>query len=67
MMCNKVTMPSRDINTAQAIECMDKERNALCIFIYGEIELTFYGDKFLRQRLFFENWQKKYLIIKHTI
>jgi hypothetical protein len=25
----------------------------------GELELTFYGDKFLRQRMFFENWQKK--------
>ena len=24
----------------------------------GTIECSFYGDKFLRQRLFFENWQK---------
>ena len=26
----------------------------------GTIECSFYGDKFLRQRLFFENWQKRY-------
>ena len=30
----------------------------------GELELSFYGDKFLRQRLFFENWQKK--IFEHN-
>src|SRR5210317_1305156 len=26
--------------------------------ISGEIEMSFYGDKYLRQRSFFENWQK---------
>ena len=31
----------------------------MCIFIHCEIKLTFYGDKFLRQRLFWENWQKQ--------
>ena len=29
----------------------------------GQIECSFYGDKFLRQRMFFENWQKKILDI----
>ena len=60
MMCNKVTMPSRDVNTAPQIELMDQKRRMPYAYSYsGELELTFYGDKFLRQRLFFENWQKK--------
>jgi hypothetical protein len=25
----------------------------------GELEVSFYGDKFLRQRLFFENWRQR--------
>ena len=29
----------------------------------AQIECTFYGDKFLRQRMFFENWQKKIINI----
>jgi hypothetical protein len=29
----------------------------------GSVEASFYGDKFLRQRAFFENWQKKIMDI----
>jgi hypothetical protein len=31
----------------------------------GTIECSFYGDKFLRQRLFFENWQKGIMNIEN--
>ena len=34
----------------------------------GTVECTFYGDKFLRQRMFFENWQKKIFdMVTHNI
>jgi len=59
MMCNKVTLPSRDINTAQAKTYGPKREMPYAYSYSGEIELTFFGDKFLRQRLFFENWQKQ--------
>ena len=66
MMCNKVTLPSRDINTNSHL-MYDQKREMYAYSFSGEVELTFYGDKFLRQRLFLENWQKKYLIMKHMI
>ena len=59
MMCNKVTMPNRDINTATNRTYGPARRMPYAITYSGELELSFYGDKFLRQRLFFENWQKK--------
>ena len=58
MMCNKVTMPSRDINTAPAKTYGPKREMPYAYSYSGEIELTFFGDKFLRQRMFWENWQK---------
>ena len=58
MMCNKVTMPSRDINsTAHQIYGPRREIPYSYSFS-GQIEMNFYGDKFLRQRVFFEEWQK---------
>ena len=34
----------------------------------GTVECTFFGDKFLRQRMFFENWQKKIFdMVTHNI
>ena len=58
MMCNKITMPSRDINTAPHMTYGPKREMPYAYSFSGEIELTFYGDKFLRQRMFWENWQK---------
>ena len=59
MMCNKVTMPNRDVNTQTNRTYGPARRMPYAYSFSGEIELSFYGDKFLRQRLFFENWQKK--------
>ena len=59
MMCNKVTMPNRDINTATARTYGPAREMPYAYSYSGSIEMSFYGDKFLRQRLFFENWQKK--------
>ena len=59
MMCNKVTMPNRDVNTQTNRTYGPARRMPYAYSFSGELELSFYGDKFLRQRLFFENWQKK--------
>jgi len=58
MMCNKITMPSRDINTAPHKTYGPKREMPYAYSFSGEIEMTFFGDKFLRQRMFWENWQK---------
>tara|TARA_E500000178_G_scaffold301602_1_gene310582 strand:+ start:597 stop:1541 length:945 start_codon:yes stop_codon:yes gene_type:complete len=59
MMCNKITMPSRDVNTQPARTYGPKREMPYAYSFSGEVEATFFGDKFLRQRLFWENWQKK--------
>ena len=63
MMCNKVTMPNRDINTATARTYGPAREMPYAYSYSGNIEMSFYGDKFLRQRMFFENWQKKIIDI----
>ena len=64
MMCNKVTMPNRDINTASHQMYGPRREMPYAYSYSSNIECTFYGDKFLRQRLFFENWQKKIIDIE---
>ncbi len=59
MMCNKVTMPSRDVNTTPHTMYGPKREMPYAYSFSGELVMTFYGDKFLRQRMFFENWQKQ--------
>jgi len=63
MMCNKVTIPNRDINTVDHRMYGPARRMPYAYSYSGSIECTFYGDKFLRQRMFFENWQKKIMDI----
>ena len=64
MMCNKVTIPNRDINTTPHLMYGPAREMPYAYSFSGQIECTFYGDKFNRQRLFFENWQKKIVDIK---
>ena len=66
LMCNAITLPTRDINTL-TYYVWTKKRNAYAYSFNGKIECSFYGDKFLRQRLFFENWQKGIMNIETTI
>ena len=58
MMCNSITMPSRDVNTKDVITYGPKRQMPYAYSFTGELELSVYGDKFLRQRIFFEQWQK---------
>jgi len=64
MMCNKVTIPNRDINTVDHRMYGPGRKMPYAYSFSGSIECTFYGDKFLRQRMFFENWQKKIMDIE---
>lgn len=57
MMCNKVTLPSRDVNTTKHITYGPGREMPYAYSYPGNIECTFYGDKYLRQRAFFESWQ----------
>jgi hypothetical protein len=59
MMANKVTMPSRDVNTTDVRTFGPRRKMPYAYSFNGNTEMTFYGDKFLRQRHFFENWQEK--------
>jgi len=64
MMCNKVTLPSRDINTEPHTMYGPRREMPYAYSFSGELAMSFYGDKFLRQRQFFENWQKKIMNIE---
>jgi hypothetical protein len=58
MMCNKITMPSRSVAT-KPHQIYGPKREMPYAYTFGDtIEATFYADKFLRQRAFFETWQK---------
>jgi len=59
MMCNRVTLPNRDIATAPHQVYGPRREMPYAYQYSSQIECAFYGDKFLRQRMFFENWQKK--------
>ena len=63
MMCQQITMPSRDIATAENRQYGPGRLMPYAYKFSGSIEASFYGDKFLRQRAFFENWQKKIMNI----
>ena len=65
MMCNKVTMPSRDVNTDKVITFGPGRKMPYAYSYPSNIEMTFYGDKFLRQRHFFEQWQE-YIFNQYT-
>ena len=58
MMCNKINMPERDINTKSHITYGPKREMPYAHSFGGTVELNVFGDKFLRQRMFFETWQK---------
>ena len=56
-MCHKAEFPSRDIASADYVTYGPQRKMPTYYTYPGEIELNFYGDSYLRQRSFFENWQ----------
>ena len=63
LMCNAITLPTRDVNTVDHRMYGPGRKMPYAYSFNGTIECSFYGDKFLRQRQFFENWQKKIMDI----
>ena len=56
--CDSVQMPGHDLNS-QTIQYFGPERKQVNGHAYlGTINATFYADKYLRERHFFEMWQK---------
>ena len=64
MMCNSVVLPSRDINTANHLMYGPSREMPFAYAYSKSVEINVWADKFLRQRMFFENWQKKIMNIK---
>jgi len=58
MMCESIEMPARSVTTADSITYGPKRKMPTGYNFPGEVQLSVYGDKFLRQRMFFESWQK---------
>ena len=58
MMCNTIEMPERSITQADSITYGPKRQMPIGYSFPGTVQLSVYGDKFLRQRMFFESWQK---------
>jgi len=56
--CETVEMPGRNLNTTDFRTYGPKREIVYGHSYSGEVTLTFYSDKFLRQRTFFEMWQR---------
>ena len=54
--CNALTIPDRKIET-MPVKVHGPVRNYVFEHSYEPITLTFYADKFLRERMYFELWQ----------
>jgi len=58
-MCDTVTMPGVDLQTQEIQYGSEPTRNHVTSHGFaGNIVATFYADKYLRERQFFELWQK---------
>ena len=57
--CDSVVMPSKNLETQAVQYGSEPVRDMVQTHTYeGLIEASFYGDKYLRERQFFEAWQK---------
>jgi len=57
--CDSVTMPGVDLQTQEVQYGSEPARNMVTSHGFaGTIDATFYADKYLRERQFFEMWQK---------
>ena len=55
--CSAISMPDRTAKTTQIRHGNAPKRNVVYDFDSGNISATFYADKFLRERTYFELWQ----------
>ena len=56
--CKGITMPDRPMATESVINGPGAPYNIVTDHTYADITATFYADKYLRERQYFELWQK---------
>ena len=56
--CKAITMPDRTMTTAEVINGPGAPYHIVTDHTYADITATFYADKYLRERQYFELWQK---------
>ena len=56
--CKGITMPDRTMTTEAVINGPGAPRHFVTDHTYGDLSATFYADKYLRERQYFELWQK---------
>ena len=56
--CRSITMPDRTMTTTPVITGPGAPRHFVTDHTYGDLTATFYADKYLRERQYFELWQK---------
>ena len=56
--CSNISMPEREIVSKEVRHGNAPKRNIVYDFTTGDVTATFYLDKFMRERSYFELWQK---------
>ena len=56
--CRSIAMPDRTMTTTPVITGPGAPRHFVTDHTYGDLTATFYADKYLRERQYFELWQK---------
>ena len=56
--CKAITMPDRTMTTSPIVTGPGAPRHFVTDHTYGDLSATFYADKYLRERQYFELWQK---------
>ena len=56
--CKAITMPDRTMTTSPIVTGPGAPRHFVTDHTYGDLSATFYADKYLRERQYFELWQQ---------
>ena len=56
--CRSIAMPDRTMTTSPVVVGPGAPRHFVTDHTYGDLTATFYADKYLRERQYFELWQK---------
>ena len=68
LMCTSVALPHRDVLTENFVTYGPGRKMPYAYGYGSKIECMFMGDKFLRQRAFFETWQRRiYNLATHNL
>jgi hypothetical protein len=58
IMCDSISMPAHDLQSEEHVTYGPPSQIVTCHGFTGTISASFYADKYLRERHFFESWQK---------